>query len=166
MLDSEPEHVRAQLKALPEPLARLVEAPPVATARVPEVLMVGLFLAAADAANLSNAAIAANAKAVNNRLFERPMYRVLGGLMRPERAVGYMAGVWQRFHRGTRVEWTRTSARELCGVVYFPDHLYPREMLHAFSMAFEAVSELGVAEAVCKVGDVTPTEGHFALRWQ
>ncbi len=166
MLENESDAVREQLRGLPEPLARLVESPPVATAWIPEVLMVGLFLGAADFANLSNADIAATAKSVNMRLFGRPMYKVLGALMRPERAVGYLASVWERFHQGTRIEWRRTDVHEMHGTVYFPEHLYPREMLLAFSTSFEAVSELGPPEATCEVGDVSATQGEFILRWR
>ncbi len=165
MLEDESTEVRRQLLDLPEPLAAHVQAPPVATAWVPEVHMVSLFLAIANLTGPSDEEILAKAKGVNRRLFERPMYRALGMMIRPSRAVGYFSSIFGRFHRGVELSWDRAEDNEMHGRLTFAEYLYPREMVLALSTSFEAASELGASNSTCEVGDVGPEAGHFVLRW-
>jgi hypothetical protein len=103
----------------------------------------------------------------NQRLFEKPMYRLLMALVSPSRMILLGASRWSVFHRGSEMVGTLFGRDRARVELSFPAGLFGA--VHAIQYAEVVRAAVVAARAQeCRVEIETqePTRFVFAVRWK
>jgi hypothetical protein len=151
---------------LPEPLARLVESPPLPSSWVPEVHRNAIFLAYRDRLFASDDAYLEWIGALNRRMFESPLYKILAHVASPQRLLRGAQKRFEQFRIGTTLELEQTGDKRGMIRTAFPARLHTPLTLREWSRAFEVVAEAaGGKNARTVAFRATDTRAEFEIVW-
>ncbi|MGE0789106.1 MAG: hypothetical protein AB7S26_25765 [Sandaracinaceae bacterium] len=159
------------VRALPEPMARLVLDPPPVSTWMPEVIAVAVMNAIRDRAFPAGSGGLQKYRAWtydrNRRLLAKPHYRALFLLLSPEWLLRGSERRWGMFRRGSSAQLTRIDAGDLQLRTSYPPYLHDETMAIGLAAAFQAIIELaGGHDAVVDVREVGETSTEFSLRYR
>ena len=161
------EELPAPPKGLPEPIAALVDRPPMINAWIPEVHHQALMLGTVDDVFAGDEdAFLAVMLTMQRRLLRRKIYAPLLQLIDPSRLLMQAARRWANFHRGTKLEVERTADREARLWVTHPRGLYSPLGLRSLASGFRAAVEAARSHrAEVAIAEATPESTEFHARW-
>jgi hypothetical protein len=152
---------------LPAPVAELVRSRPAPTAWLPSVHVQALFLAIADAYEMSDRAFLEWSYRVQKPLYAGPIYRPLMVLASPRMLLGGAKLRWSSVHRGSDIDVRTINDASARVTVSYPQDLFAETNLHGFAGGFRAVVELSNARSVdVSVAYVGATHATFDVTWR
>lgn len=160
------EGVEIDRAALPEPLRRRLEDPPIPSEWLAEVHLWALALAAADQRAMDQEALLAWSYERHRRLFEGPLYRAMMALVPPATLVRTCGLRWGAFHRGSMMEPGGVADDGARIRLAFPGGLFDGQVLELLAAVLRAALDASRARDVeVVIEDATPTTARFRARW-
>jgi hypothetical protein len=134
------------LPRLPDPLRRLIQAPPPVSSWVSEVEYCALSLALADLHGWSDEDFGRYWYDVTVALVQSRLYNALLGMLTPKVILRSAAWRWSAFHRGITV-YTRPVPEGLHVELTAPEGLLPAVCISAYTQVFQATMDGAASDA-------------------
>lgn len=156
---------RVAADALPAPVRALVTCPPLDGEWIPDVHLVCVLFAIADAEGMSDDDYLGWLADMNTRMF-RSIFAHLMTVERPEEMLARVPERWGVFHRGSALSVTGIGAGRAEVVLAFPPSLFHGLALRQFAPVWE--SALRLSEPSARVALVASDErsGRFVATWR
>lgn len=157
--------LRERAEAYPDPLRRLVLAPPRISDWVPEVLLNTLFLIQRADCCATDDDFFAVVEQVNRRLLSSGalLFRVAS----PRQLVGGARARWNAFHHGVDLRIDGVSDRGAQLAMCYPTCLMPEVVAHSYVSAFRVAFSLARAEDVCvELVSYDQCTAQYTARWR
>ena len=136
---------REVLRALPSPVRRWVEDPPLDNDWVSETEYCALVHALGEARRWSEPEILAWSRERNRDLLSGPLYRILMTVATPEALLRHAGIRWANFHRGSTLTFLGFADDGARVGLAFPRRIFDPLMLRCFGEAFRASLEIAHA---------------------
>ena len=130
-----------KLPRLPEPIQKLIDNPPLASAWVREVHATALYLAICDAHFDTDDAYVTFSADFNRNLLRSPLYRILMLVATPNLLMKRAGMRWGALHRGSTLFVEPAGDKVARGLVRYPTELFPLLLMRCFATAFQAAIE-------------------------
>ncbi|MFT3709059.1 MAG: serine/threonine-protein kinase [Archangium sp.] len=158
--------IHQHLTGLPPQLVELAKRPPLPSVWISEVKAAALFLACADLCFPSPDAWLDFAYRANKKIIEGPLYAVLFRMLGVKRIVKVVAGRWEQFHRGTKLEVVHFEDRSGTLRLESPANGTPLLFAQAHGTAFRASVEMvGAKNVVVTCTQSSPTVFDYRCTW-
>ena len=157
----------AELRAgLPPETDRLLAEPPLASAWIPEVHLNVLFSAICETRYPVAGAFETWAYEGNRTILGGPVYRVLFGVLGPERIMIGLPNRWSAFRRGTTLVPLEVEPKRARTRLTYEPWLMPDVGLLAMRAAVRAAADVSGARSVTVTyEEESPTSTVFSARW-
>lgn len=155
------------VRDLPPEIADLVERPLLVSSWAPATHVQGVFLAIADAHELSDDAFQEWARRTQRALFTGILYRALSMIASPSALLKGAERRWDAFHRGSTLAVIDSGPGHVTARVDYPHNLYALTNLRGFAGGFAAAGELSRARGLAvRVAEKTACTATFDIRWK
>jgi uncharacterized protein (TIGR02265 family) len=151
---------------LPAETDQLVEEPPLSNAWIPEVHLNVLFLAICEVRHATRDSFETWAYEGNRAMLAGPLYRVLFGVLGPERIMARIQLRWSAFRRGSTLSPVDMGPQGGTVRLAYAPNLMPDIALRAMRGAFRATADAAGAKQVrINYEQESPTSTLFDVRW-
>lgn len=153
-------------RELPEPLQRLIAAPPPNSAWLPEVHLYSFLLANVDQARMTDDAYEAWVLATCQKLYSGLLYKLVMSFVSRENVVEVAGSRWATQHRGTTLTMRSLDRDHIRCRLDFPPRLMSPLILKGYRSVLLAVWQLVEARGLqMRVVETSETMAEYETTW-